>query len=139
MFLSKLNLRFKSSLAISFLLLNVLLTLYRFINLSDKDIDFAAHERYGVKVISPLYKILSSSIQYRIISDQPDLISTNKITFLEKEINDNFINLNSIDKFELESISISNDHFKNALKESLSFDNLEKAWKQIIELSSNKK
>lgn len=138
MFLSKINLRFKSYLAISFLLLNLLLTLYRFINLSDKDINFADYERYGIKVISPLYEILSSLIQYRIISDQQDLTFNNNLKALEQKVSHSFKNLNSINKSELENIDLSNNSLKKNLKESLSFTNLEKNWKQIVELSSNK-
>ncbi len=137
MFLSKINIRIKSYLALSFLLVNLLLTLYYFINISDKDIDFAVHERYGIKVITPLYDALNSLIQYRAAYLQPKLLNDNQITILETRIENSFNLLKTIDQAELEKIKLSPIQLNTASKANLDISSLEKNWHAIKPLFKN--
>ncbi len=131
MLLNKINIRYKSYLSISFLLLNLLLTLYHFINLSNKDIDFATNERLGIKVIAPLYNIISPLIQYRDVYFQQELLSEEQIKVLENKIEDNFTLLNLIDQSNLVSIQSDLKFLKKSSKENLAFSNLYQEWQNI--------
>jgi methyl-accepting chemotaxis protein len=131
MFFNKINIRYKSSLAISFLLIDLLLTLYHFVNLANSDIDFASNEKTGIKVISPLYNVINPLIQYQIAYFQPNLLSSEQIHILEQKIEDSLDTLNTIDKSSLKNIHLTPDLLPQESKESLDISKLSQQW-QIV-------
>lgn len=138
MLLSNINIRYKSYLAMSFLLLSSLLTLYNFLQLTDSEINFAHNERVGTKAISSTYKIVSNISQYRMAYFQPDSFSSSKVKEIEEKIESAFLEYNSLNKLDLERIHLNSSYLAKESKQSIDLINLQSSWNNLKNLFNKK-
>ncbi len=122
------SIKYKSFLALSFLLINLLITIHSFVSLSDNDIEFSTKEITGTKAIKPLYNIINPLIQYRLAYYNLKSHSQEQIIILEKEIENNFKIYKNLNNKELIQIKIDTQIFNELSKKELDISNLYKLW-----------
>ncbi len=130
MFLGGINIRNKFYLALSFLVMNVVFTLYHFVELSNSDYRSSSNETIGIKVIVPLYEIMNPLIKYRIAYNQNDLMTLDQVTNLELQIEASFKKLQDIDPQELALLHIE--------ASKIDINGLYKAWSSLKGLFNDK-
>ncbi|MEK6734345.1 MAG: hypothetical protein AABY27_04480, partial [Pseudomonadota bacterium] len=113
------SIKYKSFLALSFLLINLLITIHSFVSLSDNDIEFSTKEITGTKAIKPLYNIINPLIQYRLAYYNLKSHSQEQIIILEKEIENNFKIYKNLNNKELIQIKIDTQIFNALSKKEL--------------------